>query len=87
MLLRIPIDDFIITAANGTHQCLVYVPMRETMGTFQSRTHQKSFAGPLIKLYLGIILRTLDFLHTQCHIIHTGKLLIYVYYLIEYDTI
>jgi serine/threonine-protein kinase SRPK3 len=71
--LRIPIDDFKLLGPGGTHTCLVYEPMRETLFRFQQRTPQGRIPLPLLKLFTYCLLQALDYLHTDCRLIHTGK--------------
>ncbi|CZT42280.1 uncharacterized protein RSE6_02141 [Rhynchosporium secalis] len=67
------IEGFEVLGPNGMHMCLVFEPMRETLSLFQSRLKQKRFPLKLLKMYLICLLTGLDYLHSECHIIHTGK--------------
>lgn len=69
--IRTPIESFPLEGPRGTHQCLVYEPMRETLRDFQRRLPGQKLAPPLFKAYIFLILQALDYLHTQCHLIHT----------------
>ncbi|KAI9148882.1 Serine/threonine-protein kinase SRPK [Paramyrothecium foliicola] len=69
--VRTPIDSFEIKSPNGRHPCLVYLPMRETLFRFQGRLGGRRLSRPLVKLYTAHLLQALDFLHTECHLIHT----------------
>lgn len=71
--LRIPIDEFQLRGPQGTHSCLVYEPMRETLYNFQRRMPRSRLPGPVFKSYMFLLLQALDYLHTECHLIHTGK--------------
>ena len=53
---------------------LVYEPMREPLWLFQRRWENDKLPVALLKVYLRFILRGLDYLHSECHIIHTGEL-------------
>ena len=70
--LRTVLDSFEVTGPDSTHVALVYAPMRETITDFQLRS-----GGPLasyfVKPLIAIVLTGLDYLHTKCRIIHTGK--------------
>lgn len=72
--LRVPIDEFQLKTAAGTHFCLVYEPMRETLFRLQHRLKRQRLALPLFKFFMYCLLQALDYLHTECRVIHTGKL-------------
>jgi serine/threonine protein kinase len=63
-----------IAGPYGMHTCLVFEPMRETLSLFQSRLKQKRFPLELLKMYLVCLLNGLDYLHSECHVIHAGEL-------------
>ncbi|KAL2061953.1 hypothetical protein VTL71DRAFT_7331 [Oculimacula yallundae] len=65
------IEGFEILGPNGMHMCLVFEPMRESLSLFQSRLKQKRFPLELMKMYLVCLLNGLDYLHSECHAIHT----------------
>lgn len=71
--LRLPIDEFRLEAVTGTHRCLVYEPMRETLFHLQHRLERQRLALPLFKFFLYCLLQALDYLHTECRVIHTGQ--------------
>ena len=70
--LRTAIDSFTIPGECGQHLCLTYVPMRETLATFQRRLVDGRIPLALLKPLLKFILLGLEYLHTKCHIVHTG---------------
>ncbi|KAK7212078.1 hypothetical protein V2G26_019256 [Clonostachys chloroleuca] len=45
--------------------------MRETLLRFQRRWERQRIAPPFFEAYIYCLLRALDFLHTECHLIHT----------------
>lgn len=67
------IDHFEILGPDGKHQCLVYEPMRETMTLLQRRFKNGKIPVFLLKEYMMHLLLALDYLHSECHIIHTGE--------------
>jgi serine/threonine protein kinase len=71
--IRTLIDNFQIDRSYGIHICLVYRPMRETLHSFQRRFKNKQFPPQLLKLYIVLLLQGLNYLHSECHLIHTGK--------------
>lgn len=76
VILRTVIDDFEVASPNGAHLCLVFEPMREPLWLFRRRFGADRVTQPflpLFKTYLQILLEALDFLHSECQIIHTGQ--------------
>ncbi|KAF5611578.1 kinase domain protein [Fusarium subglutinans] len=69
--IRLPIDEFQLEGPHGTHFCLVYKPMRETLYHWQRRLPGERLPLPLFESYTFLILQALDYLHTECHLIHT----------------
>ena len=75
-ILRTPIDDFEVESSTGTHLCLVFEPMREPLWLFRRRFGEDKVTRPLLplfKAYLYILLEGLDFLHSESHMVHTGR--------------
>lgn len=71
--IRTPIDHFELSGPQGIHSCLVYEPMRETLAQHQSRFPRQRLTVPIFKLYIHLILKALDYLHSECRLIHTGN--------------
>jgi len=46
--------------------------MREPLWLFQRRWENGKLPPSLLKVYLKFLLRGLNYLHSECHIIHTG---------------
>jgi len=70
--LRTVLDSFTITGPHGNHICLVCEPMRESLLLFRHHFLNKRLPLPLVKAYIRIILTGLDYLHSQCHVVHTS---------------
>ncbi|KAI1125590.1 kinase domain protein [Nemania abortiva] len=70
-LIRKPIDEFQLQGPEGTHFCLVYEPMRETLSRFRHGLQGQKLGLPLFRFYTYCLLDALDCLHTECHLIHT----------------
>jgi serine/threonine protein kinase len=71
--VRTLFDSFQVSGPPGTHVCLVYEPMRETLSLFQARFKEGRLPLTLLKACIRILLMGLDYLHSECQIVHTGK--------------
>lgn len=71
--IHTPLDHFDLSRSEGTHTCLVYEPMRETLSQYQKRFPRRRIDVSIFKLHIYLILKALDYLHTKCQLIHTGK--------------
>lgn len=71
--LRNALDTFSLQGPNGEHHCLVHEPMLENTHELLYRNPSRRFTEELLKLFLWRLLTALDYLHTDAHIIHTGK--------------
>ncbi|KAI9703411.1 MAG: hypothetical protein M1820_005883 [Bogoriella megaspora] len=70
--VRTLFDSFEVVRSDGSmHLCLVYEPMREPLSLFQRRWEDGKLPPILLKIYLKLILQGLDYLHSECRIIHT----------------
>lgn len=67
--------DGVVTGPDGTHICLVYEPMRESLRLFRRHFTDSRFPLPLLKGYLQILLMGLDYLHSECQIIQVSLIL------------
>ncbi|KAK2855699.1 hypothetical protein FQN49_004934 [Arthroderma sp. PD_2] len=70
-LFRTASECFEITSPEGRHICLAYEPMREPMWLFRNRFKDRRIPLPLIKTYVRFLLIGLDYLHTECKVVHT----------------
>jgi serine/threonine-protein kinase SRPK3 len=75
--IRTPIDNFEIHEPHGVHACLVYTPMREMLYDFRNRFINQRLSPPILKLYVVLLLQGLNYLHSECHMVHTGKFRVY----------
>ncbi|KAI1905612.1 hypothetical protein LOZ52_006769 [Ophidiomyces ophidiicola] len=73
--VRTFVEQFEEKGPTGTHICFGYEPMRETLTVFQTRFRDQRFQLGLLKGYVKLLLKGLDFLHSDCNVIHTGKYL------------
>ena len=71
--LRNALNNFTLQGPHGEHQCLVFEPMLENAQALLRRNPSHRFTEDLLKVFLRHILSALDYLHTDAHLIHTGK--------------
>ena len=67
------IDDFIIEGPYNQHTCLVFEPLREPLWLTRTRFSTNTIPSEILKVVVQMLLHGLDYLHTSCHIVHTGK--------------
>ena len=72
--LRSALDTFTLQGPKGEHQCIVHKPMLENTQELLGRNPSYRFTEDLLKIFLQLLLIALDYLHTDAHLIHTGKL-------------
>lgn len=75
VILRTHLDDFEVTGPEGKHMCLVYEPMREPLWILQRRFVDRKLPLPIAKAYIYFLLVGLDYLHSECKVVHTGECL------------
>ncbi|OBT45440.1 hypothetical protein VE00_04531 [Pseudogymnoascus sp. WSF 3629] len=72
MYVRTIQDSFSITSREGNpHQCLVHDVLSNDILSLRYTHPARQFPEALLKQFLIHLLLALDFLHTECHIIHT----------------
>lgn len=66
----------VLSPRGDAHLILVFEPLREPLWLFRRRiTHQHQVTRdslPFLKTYVEILLKGLDYMHSQCHVVHTG---------------
>ncbi|KAJ5556542.1 hypothetical protein N7494_000457 [Penicillium frequentans] len=70
-ILRTCLDDFEVTSPEGKHVCLVYEVMREPLWILQRRFVDRKLPLPIAKAYIYFLLVGLDYLHSECKVVHT----------------
>ncbi|KAG8531805.1 uncharacterized protein KY384_003441 [Bacidia gigantensis] len=68
--VRSLLDSFRLQTAHGEHICLVFEPLREPLWILMRRFEDEVLPPQLIKIMLQMLLHALDFLHSDCHVIH-----------------
>ena len=72
--VRLVQDSFTIQGPFGEHLAMVFEPLREPIWLLGRRLGTVAVPPTVLKAFLKLVLQGLDFLHSECHIIHTGKL-------------
>ncbi|CAI7621859.1 unnamed protein product [Penicillium pancosmium] len=65
------LDSFSVQGISGSHVCLVFEPLRETLENYCEHWEGGVVPPGLFKVILQQILEGLDYLHGECDIIHT----------------
>ncbi|KAL5361430.1 protein kinase [Aspergillus floccosus] len=71
VILRTCLDDVEVTGPDGRHICLVYEPMREPIWILQRRFVDRRIPLPIAKAYIYFLLAGLDYLHSECKVVHS----------------
>mgnify|MGYP002718555207 FL=1 len=71
--VRKALDIFTIPSSGGNHPCLVQNPMWGSFRDLLYRNPNHRFTEDLLKPGLMQIFLALDYLHTECKLVHTGK--------------
>lgn len=72
--VRPVLDSFEIDGPSGTHICMAFEPLRQPLWMLGQQSGLTSLVQPnTIKALLPSVLKSLDFLHSECRLIHTGK--------------
>lgn len=66
------LDSFDVAGPDGSHQCLVHPPLWESVLALLDRNPVRRLPAEVLAFVLYRLFLALDFLHTECQIIHTG---------------
>lgn len=67
------LESFRMTTPRGTHNCMVFDVLCEPLWILKRRFKGNTIPLDLLKPISMLILEGLQYLHRECHIIHTGK--------------
>lgn len=70
--VRSLLDSFDVDGPDDKHRCLLHPPLWESVLTFLHRNPVRRLPKPVLAFVLQRLFLALDFLHTECQIIHTG---------------
>ncbi|KAH7200408.1 serine threonine protein kinase, CMGC group [Fusarium oxysporum] len=65
------LDSFDVTGPDGSHRCLVHPPLWESIWTFLNRNPVGRLPPVVLAVTLRRLFLALDYLHTECKVIHT----------------
>lgn len=68
------VDSFTLEHFFGNHLCLVFEPLREPLWLYRERFIGNAIPSDVLKVIIQMILHGLDYLHSECRVIHTGAL-------------
>ncbi|KAI0003443.1 kinase-like domain-containing protein [Xylariaceae sp. FL0662B] len=85
--VRTLLDSFDVGGPDGQHRCLVHTPLWESVLTFLHRNPVRRLPVPVIAFVLKRVFLALDFLHTECQVIHTDIKADNIMFGIEDDTV
>lgn len=71
--VRTALDLFQLHRPGGDHSCLVQRPMWESWKDLLRRNGSGRFSEPLLKAGLKHLFMALDYLHSECKLVHTGE--------------
>jgi serine/threonine-protein kinase SRPK3 len=71
--VRTLLDTFYIDGPGDKHRCLVHPPLFESILTFSRRNPVERLPSEVIAFVLLRLFLALDYLHTECQIVHTGS--------------
>jgi hypothetical protein len=71
--VRSLLDCFEVTGPEDKHRCLVHPPLWESVLAFLLRNPVQRLPKPILAVTLHRLFLALDYLHTECKVIHTGS--------------
>jgi len=70
--VRSLLDSFDVDGPEDKHRCLVHPPLWESVLTFLHRNPVRRLPMPVLAFALKRVFLALDYLHTECQVIHAG---------------
>ncbi|RKL46446.1 hypothetical protein BFJ70_g2935 [Fusarium oxysporum] len=65
--------SFTLEGISGIHNCLVLEALREPLWLYRRRYIGRVIPPDILKILVQMILHALDYLHSECCVIHTGR--------------
>ncbi|OBT86023.1 hypothetical protein VE02_05536 [Pseudogymnoascus sp. 03VT05] len=70
-------DSFQLPGKRGPHECLIHDALGVTLGEIREMSDGGKVSIDLLRPFTKCLLYALDFLHTEAHVVHTGKMFQY----------
>lgn len=70
--VRTLLDSFDLPGPHGNHICLVFDPLYEPLWMLKQRFQGGVLPSNVVRAVIRMVVIGLHYLHTQCHVIHTG---------------
>lgn len=67
------LDSFRVASSGGTHICMVFDALCEPLWMLKRRFEGNTIPLDVLKPVSKLILEGLRYLHSECHVIHTGN--------------
>jgi len=69
--VRFMLETFSIKSKYGEHLCIVYDVLREPVNECMDRMPNRLFSSDKLRKLLPSLLAGLDYMHAECHVVHT----------------
>lgn len=73
LLIRQMLDEFKVDSRRGVFQCIVHPPLANSIKAVRKMFPDHALPAGFVKLIIKHLLISLDFLHTDAKVIHTGE--------------
>ncbi|KAK5121692.1 hypothetical protein LTR85_004864 [Meristemomyces frigidus] len=70
-LVRTLLESFTLPGPSGDHLCIVLQPLRESIARLRHSFEDGKFPVELLAILAEPLLQGLDYLHRECHVVHT----------------
>jgi serine/threonine-protein kinase SRPK3 len=71
--IRVLRDGFQLLGKNGPHECLIHEPLGLTVKEIRQMSEGEKVSVQILKPMINELLTTLNFLHTEARVVHTGR--------------
>lgn len=65
-------DCFDVKGPDGRHRCLIHPALWDSVLALLHRNPVRKLPPQVLAIILKYLFQALDFLHTECHVVHTG---------------